>query len=62
VVDGVIPEPEGGGHKDTTAMSDAVRRAAVVALRELRGVTASPASRRRRFRAFGLAHDLESRT
>ncbi|NUL20959.1 acetyl-CoA carboxylase, carboxyltransferase subunit beta [Streptomyces lunaelactis] len=62
VVDGVLPEPEGGGHRNTTAMSDAVRRAAVVALRELRGGTVSPASRRRRFRAFGLAHDPESRT
>ncbi|WP_327391960.1 MULTISPECIES: acetyl-CoA carboxylase, carboxyltransferase subunit beta [unclassified Streptomyces] len=62
VVDGVIPEPEGGGHTDTTTMSDAVRRAVVVALRELRsapdveGSTVSPVpARRRRFRSFGLA-------
>ncbi|MFF9558145.1 acetyl-CoA carboxylase, carboxyltransferase subunit beta [Streptomyces albus] len=64
VVDGVIPEPEGGGHTDTTALSDAVRRAVVAALRELRpgpetGQTdegqGPVAARRRRFRAFGLA-------
>jgi acetyl-CoA carboxylase carboxyl transferase subunit beta len=71
VVDGVIPEPDGGGHLDTTALSDAVRRAVVAALRELRSAPdepdepdkpaggdthASPVpARRRRFRAFGLA-------
>ncbi|MFI1395482.1 acetyl-CoA carboxylase, carboxyltransferase subunit beta [Streptomyces sp. NPDC020681] len=61
VVDGVIPEPEGGGHLDTTRMSDAVRRAVVVALRELRG-TNEPTSRRARFRAFGLADGAHLQT
>ncbi|WP_431985041.1 acetyl-CoA carboxylase, carboxyltransferase subunit beta [Streptomyces qinglanensis] len=64
VVDGVIPEPEGGGHTDTAALSDSVRRAVVAALRELRAApeaagttgTADPVpARRRRFRSFGLA-------
>ncbi|MEU2723408.1 acetyl-CoA carboxylase carboxyl transferase subunit alpha [Streptomyces smyrnaeus] len=57
VVDGVIPEPEGGGHVDTATLSDSVRRAVVAALRELRSAPdgESVAARRRRFRAFGLA-------
>ncbi|MBQ1124562.1 acetyl-CoA carboxylase carboxyl transferase subunit alpha [Streptomyces sp. B15] len=56
VVDGVVPEPEGGGHVDTAALSDAVRRAVVCALRELRSAPGeeSVVARRRRFRAFGL--------
>ncbi|WP_405997539.1 acetyl-CoA carboxylase, carboxyltransferase subunit beta [Streptomyces sp. NBC_00829] len=62
VVDGVIPEPEGGGHTDTTVMSDAVRRAVVVALRDLRGTTGSNAARRARFRAFGLADGAHLQT
>lgn len=62
VVDGVIPEPEGGGHTDTTVMSDAVRRAVVVALRELRGTTGSSTARRARFRAFGLADGAHLQT
>ncbi|MGP3987976.1 acetyl-CoA carboxylase carboxyl transferase subunit alpha [Streptomyces sp. 3N207] len=57
VVDGVIPEPEGGGHVDTAALSDSVRRAVVAALRELRAApdAESVPARRRRFRSFGLA-------
>jgi acyl-CoA carboxylase subunit beta len=56
VVDGVIPEPDGGAHNDPAAASALVRGAVVSALRELRGV-AGPAlvrSRRARFRRFGV--------
>ncbi|MBF6358029.1 acetyl-CoA carboxylase, carboxyltransferase subunit beta [Nocardia higoensis] len=56
VADGVVPEPEGGAHRDPTAAAVTLRG---VLRRELGALTAVPVSdllerRRRRFRAFGL--------
>jgi acyl-CoA carboxylase subunit beta len=57
VVDGVVPEPDGGAHADPAAASELVRQAVVCALRELRGTPAGElvGRRRERFRRFGLA-------
>ncbi|WP_067865116.1 acetyl-CoA carboxylase, carboxyltransferase subunit beta [Nocardia shimofusensis] len=56
VADGVVPEPEGGAHRDPAAAAATLRG---VLHRELRALAAVPAPdllerRRRRFRAFGL--------
>lgn len=55
VVDGVVPEPDGGAHRDPVRASGLVRSAVVCALRELRacGGRELVADRRRRFRRFG---------
>ncbi|WP_020673781.1 acetyl-CoA carboxylase, carboxyltransferase subunit beta [Amycolatopsis nigrescens] len=57
IVDGVVPEPDGGAHRNPDAASDLVRRSVVAALRELRARPGNElvAARRARFRAFGLA-------
>ncbi|WP_340682685.1 acetyl-CoA carboxylase, carboxyltransferase subunit beta [Amycolatopsis coloradensis] len=57
VVDGVVPEPQGGAHRDPAAASALVRDAVVCALRELHGrdSDALVAARRARFRRFGSA-------
>jgi acetyl-CoA carboxylase carboxyl transferase subunit beta len=57
IVDGVVPEPDGGAHRDPVVASDLVRRAVVSALRELRAMPGEKLvrSRRERFRRFGLA-------
>ncbi|MQY11631.1 Acetyl-coenzyme A carboxylase carboxyl transferase subunit alpha [Streptomyces sp. RB5] len=62
IVDGVVPEPPGGGHTDTAALSDSVRRAVVAALREVRAADGGPVTRRARFRRFGLTTGQELRT
>jgi acetyl-CoA carboxylase carboxyl transferase subunit beta len=56
IVDGVVPEPDGGAHRDPVVASDLVRRAVVSALRELRAMPEEKLvrSRRERFRRFGL--------
>jgi len=56
VVDGVIPEPDGGAHRDPAEASALVRSSVVSALRELRGVDGEELvrSRRQRFRRFGV--------
>lgn len=56
IVDGVVPEPDGGAHTDPTAAADLVRRAVISELRELRAVPAHKLvrMRRERFRQFGL--------
>ncbi|GAA3732042.1 acetyl-CoA carboxylase carboxyl transferase subunit beta [Spinactinospora alkalitolerans] len=63
-VDGVVPEPPGGAHKDPEAASANVRDAVTAALRRLRGRSAADlvSARRRRFRRFGLVHDSEGTT
>ncbi|ONI77886.1 acetyl-CoA carboxyl transferase [Actinosynnema sp. ALI-1.44] len=55
VVDGVVPEPGGGAHRDPTATTSLARDAVVCALRELLGRpgTELVAARRARFRRFG---------
>ncbi|MFD0972358.1 acetyl-CoA carboxylase carboxyl transferase subunit alpha [Plantactinospora endophytica] len=55
VVDGVIPEPDGGAHTDPVRASDAIRSAVVATLRELRGIPGEQLVRERRdrFRRFG---------
>ncbi|MER6668434.1 acetyl-CoA carboxylase, carboxyltransferase subunit beta [Amycolatopsis japonica] len=59
VVDGVVPEPSGGAHRDPVSASELVRDAVVCALRELLPVdgTSLVAARRRRFRRFGTRDD-----
>jgi acetyl-CoA carboxylase carboxyl transferase subunit beta len=54
-VDGVVPEPDGGAHRDPEAASARVRAAVVAALRELVGKTGEELvrTRRQRFRRFG---------
>ncbi|WP_067563155.1 acetyl-CoA carboxylase carboxyl transferase subunit alpha [Nocardia acidivorans] len=56
VVDGIVPEPEGGAHLNPEAASGAVRAAIVCALRELRGTAAAELVRTRqeRFRRYGV--------
>lgn len=55
LIDGVVPEPDGGAHVDPAGASRAVRDAVVAALCELRGRTGGElaASRRERFRRIG---------
>ncbi|HEX6345807.1 acetyl-CoA carboxylase carboxyl transferase subunit alpha [Umezawaea sp.] len=57
VVDGVVPEPDGGAQENPSAASELVRRAVVCALRELRGVPSADLISRRgkRFRRYGLS-------
>ncbi|WP_241564396.1 acetyl-CoA carboxylase carboxyl transferase subunit alpha [Nonomuraea polychroma] len=57
IVDGVIPEPDGGAHRDPAAASRLVRLAVTRALRDLRGRdgTELVAQRRLRYRRFGSA-------
>jgi acetyl-CoA carboxylase carboxyl transferase subunit beta len=54
-VDGVVPEPDGGAHREPEAASARVRAAVVVALRALVGKSgeALVRTRRQRFRQFG---------
>jgi acetyl-CoA carboxylase carboxyl transferase alpha subunit/acetyl-CoA carboxylase carboxyl transferase beta subunit len=63
VVDGVIPEPDGGAHRDPATASALIRRAVVCALRELspRAGHELVRTRRARFREFG-AMDVASGT
>lgn len=63
VVDGVIPEPDGGAHRDPATASSLIRRAVVCALRELSGMAGHELvrTRRARFRGFG-ALDVAIRT
>jgi acetyl-CoA carboxylase carboxyl transferase alpha subunit/acetyl-CoA carboxylase carboxyl transferase beta subunit len=62
VVDGVVPEPDGGAHRDPGRASRMVNAAVVNALRGLRG--RAPAelirARRQRFRRFGVLDTLIS--
>ncbi|GDY31026.1 acetyl-CoA carboxylase carboxyl transferase subunit alpha [Gandjariella thermophila] len=55
LVDGVIPEPPGGAHRNPAQATIRVRDAVVCALRDLRGRdgAALVATRRARFRRFG---------
>ena len=55
VVDGVVPEPDGGAHRDPARASELVRDAVFDALRSLRaaGGEGRVAARRSRFRDFG---------
>ncbi|MGR6920346.1 carboxyltransferase subunit alpha [[Actinomadura] parvosata] len=55
IVDGVVPEPTGGAHRDPAVASELVRDAVVCALRELREQdgAALREARRRRLRWFG---------
>ncbi|PSL52678.1 acetyl-CoA carboxylase carboxyltransferase subunit alpha [Saccharothrix carnea] len=55
VVDGVVPEPEGGSGHDHVLAGQRLRDALVAALRRLSGMTGDRlvAARRARFRAFG---------
>ncbi|CAM3690732.1 acetyl-CoA carboxylase carboxyltransferase subunit alpha/beta [Kibdelosporangium persicum] len=57
LVDGVIPEPRGGAHRDPARASLLVRDAVVCALRDLRARTGGElvATRRAKFRRFGTA-------
>jgi acetyl-CoA carboxylase carboxyl transferase beta subunit/acetyl-CoA carboxylase carboxyl transferase alpha subunit len=57
IVDGVVPEPDGGNEADHAVAARHVRAALVEALRTLSGSTGAQlvAHRRRRFRAFGTA-------
>ncbi|NSC21563.1 acetyl-CoA carboxylase, carboxyltransferase subunit beta [Streptomyces albus subsp. chlorinus] len=61
VVDGVVPEPEGGAHTDPVAASATVRDAVLAALGRLRSCPDGEvrAARRRRFRAFGSAEAMD---
>jgi acetyl-CoA carboxylase carboxyl transferase subunit beta len=63
IIDGVVPEPGGGAHRDPVVASDLVRRAVVSALRELRATPGEKLvrSRRERFRRFGLAAGATAR-
>ncbi|WP_017596457.1 acetyl-CoA carboxylase carboxyl transferase subunit alpha [Nocardiopsis potens] len=62
VVDGVVPEPEGGAHTDPSAASTAVRDAVAAALADLESCADPRAGRRRRFRAFGQAAPVSDRS
>jgi acetyl-CoA carboxylase carboxyl transferase alpha subunit/acetyl-CoA carboxylase carboxyl transferase beta subunit len=55
IMDGVIPEPEGGAHTDPPAAAANLKAAIVAALGELTGLTTEELLERRydRFRAFG---------
>lgn len=55
IVDGVIPEPEGGAHTDPAAVAETLRAVIVGALHELAAVDRARLveGRRRRFRRFG---------
>ncbi|WP_394363335.1 carboxyltransferase subunit alpha [Amycolatopsis sp. SB7-3] len=57
VVDGVVPEPPGGAHRDPAAASVFVRDAVIRALRELHGRDGADLvmARRAKFRRFGSA-------
>jgi acetyl-CoA carboxylase carboxyl transferase subunit beta len=56
VVDGVVPEPEGGAQADPAAAADLLRAALVEALTELLPLPGARlvADRRRRFRGYGV--------
>jgi len=60
LIDGVIPEPDGGAHLDPAGAAGAVRDAVVAALRELRGRSGEElaASRRERFRRIGTTEAM----
>lgn len=57
IVDGVVPEPDGGNEADHVLAASRIRAALAAALRTLSGRTAAElvAHRRARFRAFGTA-------
>ncbi|HEX4221144.1 MAG TPA: acetyl-CoA carboxylase carboxyl transferase subunit alpha [Pseudonocardiaceae bacterium] len=57
IVDGVVPEPDGGSHAKPATASALVRAAVVNAVRELRVQSGADLvrARRKRFRRFGLA-------
>ncbi|GAA1971252.1 carboxyltransferase subunit alpha [Amycolatopsis minnesotensis] len=61
VVDGVIPEPEGGAHADHRAAADRLRAAVSAALAPLTRLTAAELADRRhaRFRRFGAPSHQE---
>jgi acetyl-CoA carboxylase carboxyl transferase subunit alpha len=56
VIDGVVPEPEGGAHTDADAAADLLGEALRVALEELDGIPGEELRRRRRarFRMLGV--------
>jgi acetyl-CoA carboxylase carboxyl transferase subunit beta len=64
VVDGVIPEPEGGAHHDPAAAADLVSEAVSQAFDELAAVPPDQlvARRRARFRKFGVVENGGVRT
>jgi acetyl-CoA carboxylase carboxyl transferase subunit beta len=55
IMDGIIPEPEGGAHTDPVAAAANVKTAIVTSLRELLGIRPADLLQQRydRFRAFG---------
>jgi acetyl-CoA carboxylase carboxyl transferase subunit beta len=63
VVDGIVPEPDGGAHRDPEAAAVQVRSAVVATLRELLGKTSEElvSTRRRRFRQFGLRNAVREK-
>nr|WP_255347815.1 acetyl-CoA carboxylase, carboxyltransferase subunit beta [Actinoplanes sp. N902-109] len=56
VVDGVVPEPDGGAHTDPAGVSELIRSAVVSALRDLRSTPAAELRRLRRvrYRRYGV--------
>ncbi len=60
VVDGVVPEPEGGAHTDPAAAAELVHRAVAAAVAELADRKPEELLRHRfqRFREFGVAHTV----
>jgi acetyl-CoA carboxylase carboxyl transferase subunit alpha len=56
VIDGIVPEPEGGAHTDPEAASSLLKAAIVEALDELDGIPGDELRRRRRakFRSLGV--------
>ena len=61
VVDAVVPEPDGGAHRDPVAASRTLRDAVICALRDLRSMPGNEIvrSRRARFRRFGVLPQRE---
>ncbi|WP_328612807.1 acetyl-CoA carboxylase carboxyl transferase subunit alpha [Amycolatopsis sp. NBC_00355] len=64
VIDGVVPEPPGGAHRDPARAGLLVRDAVVCALRELRGRDGAglAAARRAKFRRFGTLEAARERS
>jgi acetyl-CoA carboxylase carboxyl transferase subunit beta len=66
IVDGVVPEPDGGAHLDPGAAVEAVRQVVGGAFAELRRLPRGELARarRKRFRAYGaeVCHDVEEVT
>ena len=58
VVDGTIPEPVGGAHRDAAKVFDATRKALVKALEELRGMDADSLRRTREEKFLAIGRNL----